>query len=179
MPDGVKTRPTFRRNSRMIDQDSSANGNDASIRASRCSCPGRCAVRAVPNGSRRSPSVWPPFSRRSPQSVYRSGLPIGVSPRPTPRRRPWTWPPVFASQRLGRAGEKIRVVIRDGWSEPVNLFGVVVLPPGERKSIVFEDVLAPATEFERQEVERMAPIIAKLACDHRVLEERLETRRRQ
>jgi len=36
--------------------------------------------------------------------------------------------------------------IRDSWLEPVNLFVIVALPPGNRKSAVFTDMVAPLLE---------------------------------
>src|SRR5206468_652030 len=36
--------------------------------------------------------------------------------------------------------KRVDVHVRDGWSEPVNIFTVTALPPGERKSRVFADV---------------------------------------
>jgi hypothetical protein len=73
----------------------------------------------------------------------------------------------------GLAG-KFRVLIRSGWPEPLNLFVVVALPPGDRKSAVFADAIAPVQSFEREEEDRMAPIIAELATEHRLLEKRLK-----
>ncbi len=69
---------------------------------------------------------------------------------------------------------KFRVIVRDGWSEPLNLFTVVSLPPGDRKSAVFADALAPVQRAEAEDRERMEPIIAELASAHRVLENRLK-----
>lgn len=69
---------------------------------------------------------------------------------------------------------KCEVQIRPGWIEPMNLFGVVVLPPGERKSAVFREVSAPVYDFERAEQERMAPVIAGLQSEHRQIEARLK-----
>jgi hypothetical protein len=73
----------------------------------------------------------------------------------------------------GLAG-KFRVMIRPGWSEPLNLFTVVALLPGERKSAVFADATAPVFAYERDEQERMAPVIAELGTEHRLLEKRLK-----
>ena len=69
---------------------------------------------------------------------------------------------------------KYRVIIRDGWSEPTNIFVVNALPPGERKSVVFRDVMAPVQEFEKEEIKRMEPVIAEAASVHRTLEARLK-----
>ena len=69
---------------------------------------------------------------------------------------------------------KVRVVVRDGWAEPLNIFTVVALAPGERKSIVHRHALAPVVVYEREEQERMAPVIAAAASEHRQLEARLK-----
>jgi hypothetical protein len=69
---------------------------------------------------------------------------------------------------------KFRVEVRSGWSEPTNIYAVVALPPGERKSAVFADAIAPVQEYEREEQGRMAPIIAEAASERRVLEARLK-----
>jgi hypothetical protein len=80
---------------------------------------------------------------------------------------------VLAIAGGGLAG-KVRVIVRQGWMEPTNLFTVVALPPGDRKSAVFAEAQVPVQEVERQEQERMAPIIAELASAHRVMEKRLK-----
>jgi hypothetical protein len=73
----------------------------------------------------------------------------------------------------GLAG-KFRVKPREGWSEPVNHFTVTVLLPGERKSAVFSDAIAPIQEAEAKERQRMAPLIAEAESKHRQLKKRLE-----
>jgi hypothetical protein len=69
---------------------------------------------------------------------------------------------------------KFRVQVRSRWSEPLNLFTVVALPPGERKSAVFADAIAPVRAVERAEIERLRPQIAQQASKRRVLEQRLK-----
>src|SRR5215510_1701691 len=44
--------------------------------------------------------------------------------------------------------QKVRVEIRQGYSEPVNVFVVVAMPPGSRKSPVFEAVMRPIQVYE-------------------------------
>jgi hypothetical protein len=73
----------------------------------------------------------------------------------------------------GLAG-KIRAGPRQGWTEPLNLFTVVSLPPGERKSRVFADALAPVQEAEGRAQEDMQATIAEKASEHRVLENKLK-----
>jgi hypothetical protein len=77
------------------------------------------------------------------------------------------------------AAGKFRVQVRDGWPEPVNLYAVVALPPGDRKSAVFADAIAPVQEYEREEQRRMAQEIAEKASEHRVLEGRLKEAERK
>jgi hypothetical protein len=89
-----------------------------------------------------------------------------------------TPPDLSAMLTLAIAGaalaKKYVVEIRPGWQEPVNLFTVVALPPGERKSRVFADAMAPVVDHEKAETERMAPVIAQAQADHRILETRLK-----
>jgi DNA polymerase-1 len=82
---------------------------------------------------------------------------------------------VVALTQLGAAlARKFRVRVRPGWTEPTNVFSCVALPPGDRKSAVHADALAPVREFERQEQERTAPLIAEAAAERRLLEARLK-----
>jgi hypothetical protein len=67
---------------------------------------------------------------------------------------------------------KIRVQIREGWSEPTNIYTVTALESGERKSAVYAATMAPAYEFEREMREAMAPIIASAKAEHALLEAR-------
>jgi len=46
--------------------------------------------------------------------------------------------------------KKIAVYIRPDWTEPANLFVLVVLPPGERKSAVFKMATDPMFRFEKE-----------------------------
>ncbi|MEO6089239.1 MAG: YfjI family protein [Umezawaea sp.] len=52
------------------------------------------------------------------------------------------------------AGGRVRVEIRPGWSEPVNLYSVVVLPPASRKSAVFKAMTRPIRAVEKELVEQ-------------------------
>ena len=46
-----------------------------------------------------------------------------------------------------------------GWSEPVVLYTVVILPPASRKSPVFKIMVRPVEEWEKEEVKKAAPKI--------------------
>jgi hypothetical protein len=69
---------------------------------------------------------------------------------------------------------KFRVSPRPGWEEPTNVYAVVALPSGNRKSAVFAEVLAPVKGYEEEELKRLAPRIAEEASARRVLEGRLK-----
>src|SRR5262249_44900261 len=74
----------------------------------------------------------------------------------------------------GLAG-RFTVTVRDGWVEPLNLFVVVALPPGERKSVVFGKALAPVQQAERDDIARKSAAIAAAASKKRMLEARLKS----
>lgn len=55
--------------------------------------------------------------------------------------------------------KKYRLEVRPGWNEQPNIFGVVALPPGSRKTAVFRDVCAPLAAYEKLATEQMKPVI--------------------
>jgi putative DNA primase/helicase len=57
--------------------------------------------------------------------------------------------------------KRIEIEPKPGWREPVNLFVVVAMPSGERKSSLFRLVTQPLDDFEREENERLAPLIER------------------
>src|SRR6266568_7621332 len=65
------------------------------------------------------------------------------------------------------AGGRVVVEVRPGWREPVNLFTVVALPPGSRKSAVFAAMTAPLLAAERALQENTAPHRARLDVEAR------------
>jgi replicative DNA helicase len=70
--------------------------------------------------------------------------------------------------------KRVAVRINDGYVEPLNLFCVAVLPPGERKSAVVADVIAPLIEWEQTELERRGPEIRRAEQRYKLSEKRLE-----
>ena len=74
---------------------------------------------------------------------------------------------------------KYRVQAWPGWTVPTNLYGVVALPSGNRKSAVFEEALAPVVERERELARLGAPAAAERASAKRQLELRLSMAERQ
>ncbi len=72
------------------------------------------------------------------------------------------------------AATKARIVPKDDWDEPLNLFTAVVLPPGSRKSAVFSAVTKPVEDFEREEAERLEPQRREAVDAHEVAQARLK-----
>ena len=69
---------------------------------------------------------------------------------------------------------KARINPAPGWYEPLNLFCLVAMPPASRKSAVFSAVNRPLIEYERQENERMGPLVAQAQTDRDILKARIE-----
>ncbi|MDG6106112.1 DUF3987 domain-containing protein [Dactylosporangium aurantiacum] len=59
------------------------------------------------------------------------------------------------------AGGRAEVEVRGSWREPTNLYTVVVLPPGSRKSAVFAAMTGPLLDAERRLVELARPAIVE------------------
>jgi replicative DNA helicase len=57
------------------------------------------------------------------------------------------------------AGGKLLLEIKPGWLEPVNLFTVIAMPPGTRKTPVFRAMVKPLRDAEKQLCELAAPRI--------------------
>ena len=69
--------------------------------------------------------------------------------------------------------KKVVVRAKPGYTEPLNIYAVVVLPPGNRKSAVFRDAAQPLEAFERSEVGRRKGEIAEAESLRRVKEKAL------
>jgi hypothetical protein len=72
----------------------------------------------------------------------------------------------------GALAGKVRIQARRGWTEPVNLYIVTAMNPGNRKSAVFASTCEPLEEIERVLVEEMSEEIAQAESERRMLEER-------
>src|SRR5262249_29505711 len=135
-----------------------------------------------------SPQDWPvaiPFGAEA----YGPPFPVDCLPRwmsawvQAEAEATQTPPDLAALLPLSFAGaalaKKVRVEVREGWSEPTNIFTATALLSGERKSAVFEAALAPVRAFEAEEQQRMAPLIAEQASERRTLEQRLQALEKQ
>ena len=67
-----------------------------------------------------------------------------------------------------------RLRVRDGWTEPTNLWAVVALPPGERKSVVYADATAPVYAYVQHVTERTELEVVARARDRRILEAKIK-----
>lgn len=66
------------------------------------------------------------------------------------------------------ASGRATLEVRPGWREPLNLYTVVALPPGNRKSQVFEDLTAPLREVEEHLLAQTAPRIREAHLAKRI-----------
>jgi replicative DNA helicase len=71
-------------------------------------------------------------------------------------------------------GGRVRLQVRPGWEEPLNLYSAVALPPGERKSAVFAEVTAPLAEFEAMLAAERSYEIAEARARRKVAEKALD-----
>ena len=104
--------------------------------------------------------------------------PEGILPDPlAPYVAALAWatqtPPALAAVAVlgtlaAACAKRVAVVVRPGWREPVNLYLLVALPPGNRKSAVVAAAGAPLREYEAAEARRLGLEVA-LATQRREL----------
>ena len=112
----------------------------------------------------------PPF----PTEAFSPWLRALVESEATATQTPVDLAAMLALATLATACQKkVEVLIRPGWREPVNLFVVVSMPPGSRKSVVFADMTAPLLEWEHAEAQRMRTIMAEGETERKIAEGRL------
>lgn len=70
------------------------------------------------------------------------------------------------------AARRVCVQVRPGYCEPCNLWVVVALPPGNRKSTVQSSATAPLISWEREAAAAMEPEILRVSSDRKTLEAR-------
>jgi replicative DNA helicase len=66
------------------------------------------------------------------------------------------------------AGGRAIVEARSGWTEPVNIFVVVAMPPASRKSAVFRAMTAPLLAAERLLIEQATPQVTEAEMARRI-----------
>ncbi|MGW6445144.1 YfjI family protein [Lentzea sp. NPDC055074] len=72
------------------------------------------------------------------------------------------------------AGGRITTCIRPGWTQPVNLFVIVALPPGSRKSDVFAAMAGPIRAAQAELVDLALPRIEEARVQKAVAEREAE-----
>lgn len=82
-------------------------------------------------------------------------------------------PAMLALGLVGSTGAKIvEVRLRPDWTEPVNLYNAIVMPPGCRKSPVFRLAMAPLKQWDRDEAARTAPFVRRYEAELNILQNR-------
>lgn len=74
------------------------------------------------------------------------------------------------------AGGRAVLEVRPGWREPLNLYTVVAMPPGSRKSAVFAAMTDPLLDAERVLIEQTRPLIVEATLAKRMAERDAERR---
>jgi replicative DNA helicase len=72
---------------------------------------------------------------------------------------------------------RYHVQIREGWTETANLWTVIALPPGERKSPVFVHAVAPIHRYVAERTAELAPRIRDRAIERHILSGQLDAAR--
>jgi hypothetical protein len=70
--------------------------------------------------------------------------------------------------------KRVEAQITSDWSEPANIYVMVGLDSGNRKSSVFKKAMAPLNDWERSERERLAPEIRAYEQAYRILAGRVK-----
>ena len=74
--------------------------------------------------------------------------------------------------------KKREAEVKPGWFEPLNLYVIIALPPGEGKTPVFRRAQAPVIAWQTEASERAAPGIAAKAEEKQLADERVKKLRR-
>jgi len=70
------------------------------------------------------------------------------------------------------AARRLRVMVKPGYFEPCNLWAVVALPPGNRKSAVQSAATSPLIVWEQDQAECMDPEIKRITSERKTFEVR-------
>jgi replicative DNA helicase len=179
-----------------------AHGRVAALKAALRGRPDAAAITAaifavdpadVSAGGPRAAGLRPPDIRHSTPIPWEPPIPFGehdLPPFPVDALPPWLADFVRAEARASQTPPDLagvlalavlsaacagRVVVRPwgDWQEPTNLYAMVVLPPGHRKSAVFASVTGPLQEFEAGAARRLGPAIAGAESVRKVAEQAL------
>jgi replicative DNA helicase len=81
---------------------------------------------------------------------------------------------LILSVMAAACAKKVIVRVKEGYDEPVNLFAVVALRPGNRKTAVFAAAMLPLEQYERSEANRTAREIAQHQAAYKIKEATLK-----
>jgi hypothetical protein len=88
---------------------------------------------------------------------------------------PTDLPAVVALGVLSLAAcRRYHVEVVPGWREPTNIYAVVALPPGERKSPVFAKATAPLHAYYAELCAQLAPKVAARKAERRILQGKID-----
>lgn len=72
------------------------------------------------------------------------------------------------------AHKKYCIQIKPDYSEPVNIWSLVVLPPASRKSRVFSEITQPLKKWEMEQKQQCEPLIKTATSQFKTMEARLK-----
>jgi hypothetical protein len=75
------------------------------------------------------------------------------------------------------AARSVRLCVRSGYFEPLNLWTAAALPPGNRKSSVQRSATAPLLEWEATQARELEPEIARARSEVATIQERVKSLR--
>ncbi len=126
----------------------------------------------VPLSARR---LLPPF----PVDVLPPWIADMVAAEAEFRQTPLDLPGCLALACLATAaGGRVEVEVRPGWREPVNLYVVVALPPGNRKSPTFGALVAPILDAQHAMQEATKPLRARAEIEREAAQAQAQTAKR-
>jgi len=158
-----------------------------------CAGKGWKELRALVEGKGFGDDEAGPAHSKNTQAAWQEPIPFGghdLPPFPTDVLPPWQrefvealatstqTPPDLAAMlalssiAIGVAG-KVEVEAREGWKEPLNIFTVTALPPGNRKSSVFRKVMRPVFEHEKTLADAARTEAAQAGAELSIAEGRL------
>jgi hypothetical protein len=113
----------------------------------------------------------PPF----PTAVFPSWLRAFLEAEAIATQTPPDLASMLAFSVLATAcAKRVRIEVKPGYQEPLNIFTVTALPPGNRKSAVFKHVVKPVEDYEREEARRTALEISKKQATRKIKESKLK-----
>ena len=119
----------------------------------------------IPLGYQADPSPFPLEALRGPHRAFVEGVSNHL-------QTPYDLAALISFSAVAVCtGGKVRIRIRRGWEEPTNLYSVVVMPPGERKTAAVNECIRPLMELEKAIQESAVPAILEADTRKKIAEE--------